>query len=210
MSQTASLIGNVNIAGMGFPINISVTDEGAITQEVTVPKAWAGNLSTRSSATAGIITTDDTHDLDVGDFFDFYFSGGVAYDCEVTVEDGSTITFTGAKGADGDSGDALPLSTATGQVGERKEINIDFDGDDASCVSVSCLARSHAAFVESTGGENVLLARDIPAGQGWFWIDGMGFTNPLAGDPVDYVWVSQAGIDAARIVSVGVLYDSVS
>ncbi len=208
---SANLIGNVNISGLGFPLDITVTDEGSILQEVTVPKAWAGNLSTRTNATDGVFSTDETHDLDVGDFFDFYFADGVAYDCEVTVEDGDTITFTGAKGTDGDSGDALPLAAVTGQVGERKEINTDFDGDDISCIAASCLARSHLAIVETTGGENVILTQDIPAGQGWFWIEGMGFTNPLdSTDDVDYVWVSQAGTDAARIFNFGVLYDSVS
>ena len=205
--SVARLDGGVNIAGMGFPIHISVSDEGGIGQEVTVPKAYAGNLSTRTSATAGVFTTTSTHNLDVGDFFDFYFADGVAYNCEVTVETDTTITFTGGTGTDGDGGEALPLATTTGQVGERKVITTAFLGTAVSAVAAYCsVGRGHIAFIDTAVAE---LTVDIADGEGWFWIEGLGYANPITGDDIDEIWVSTADTIADRTFYVGVQYDSV-
>ncbi len=202
---SASLVANVNIAGMGFPVSFSESDEGAILQEVTVPKGYAGVTTSGVGTRAGVVTsTNSSPTITDSDFVDIYWDGGVLYGCNVSDVTAGAITF-----ADGNAGgDVLPANGTVMVVSVRKDITVAFEGGDASALAASCTSgRCYIAFLES-GSEH--FAVDIANKQGWFWMESMGFANPIDGDTIDEIWVSTADITADQQFTVGVLYDSVS
>ncbi len=207
---TATINGDVAIAGLSLPILISRTDEGSIAQEVTLPKGWAGNLSTRTDADTGVFTTTEAHDITTDDFVWFFWTLAgvpkVAYYCDVTGIGANEVTIDLCVGSDGDSGDELPLATQTGIIAAGVEINVDFDGDDVSLISAYLPSLGHMRFNAVTPAE--LHEQDLVANRSWFWADDMSWTNPLTGLPVDAIWAAQGDITEDKVLKLGVLYDS--
>jgi hypothetical protein len=66
----------------------------------------------------------------------------------------------------------------------------------------------HFDFIDS--GTSSLHEAELLANEPWFWFSGVGFTNPLTGNPVDKLLVTNADSANAATVKLGVLYDSVS
>ena len=103
--STAIIAGSVTVAGLGIPINVSRSAEGSIAQAVTLPKAFAGNLSTRTDLNTGVFTTTDVHDITTDDFVWFFWTlagvAKVAYYCDVTAVGANTVTIDLCLGSDG-------------------------------------------------------------------------------------------------------------
>ena len=206
----AVLTGSVSVAGVVVNLGATRSAEGTIGQDVTLAKAWDGDLTTRTNATDGIITTDSTHDILVTDFIWIFWTlagvAKVAYYADVSAVTGTTITFDTALGSDGDSGNALPLVNQSCIVAAGTEINIDFDGDDVGVIAASMDALGHLRFMDV--GPVELHEQDLIANEGWFWISDMGWTNLLTGNPVDAIWAAQGGVSVDGTLKLGVLYDS--
>jgi hypothetical protein len=191
---------NVQLAGLAMSLSAVREGEGQISQVVTLPKAWAGTLSTRTTDVEGVITTTAAHDITIADFITIFSDGAVAYYGNVSDVDTNEITFAAALG------DVLPLENAAVIAGAEVTINTDFDGDDVAIIAAQCPARAQLQFIDTLPSE--ALEKELLAGAAWFWVSGMGWTNPLAGDPVDYIRAAQADINSTKNVQIGILYDS--
>ena len=207
----ATALGTVTIAGMGFPFNISVTDEGSILQDVTVEKGYDGDTVSGTGTKAGRVDTDTAiPDITTDDYVDIYWDGGVLYNADVSaVANDNEITFLDTNGL----GDNLPADGTPVVISVRSLIVTEFLGTDVSCLAASCSGdRCHISYVDNANPTTAaeLHAVDIAAAEGWFWIEGMGFTNPITGDTVSAIYVSTSDVGADQTFSVGVLYDSVS
>lgn len=202
---TAIIQGAANIAGLGFNLSISRTDEGTIGQTPTCPKAWAGVLTDNAGVDA-YITTTETHDIEVGDKITIYWSGGIGYYGDVTAVTGDTIVFNETTIL----GDAMPSAATAVIAAKEEEVIMGFDGDDVSMIATSVAggARAHWQFLDV--GDAVVHAQEVVADQPWFWADGMGWGTPITGNAITYAYVSMADITADRVVNLGVLYDSVA
>ena len=195
-----TIASNVALAGISIQSSITRTDTGQISHEVTPAAANAGTLSTRTSDTAGTLTLGASHDISTGDVIDIYWSGGVAYGATVGTVSGTSVPFTGA------SGDVLPAEDSAITADEQIEINTDFDGDDMSMLAVVSTLRGHVCFCEDDG--TVLAAQELTANEGWTWASDTGVTNPLTGNPVGKVLLTNGASTGASTTKIGVLYDS--
>ena len=165
-----------------------------------LPAAEAGTLSTRTSDTAGTATLGAAHGILTGDIVDIYWAGGVAYGATVGTVSGTSVPFTLA------SGDVLPAQDTAINMDTQTEINTDFDGDDMKMLAVVSTKRGHVHFQEEDGTD--IKAQEMLAGEGWTWASDTGITNPLTGNPVGQVLVSNGDATGATTLKIGVLYDS--
>jgi len=194
-------VGGVTIQGQA-----SRTEKGQISQEIPLAAANAGTLTTRTSDVAGTITMESAeHDIETGDVIDiFWTDNGVqkcAYGATVGTVATTSVPFTGA------SGDVLPAEDSEVTADEVVEVNTDFDGDDLAIILLQSNRAGHFNFVDvepASLHDAVLLA-----GEPWFWFSSMGYTNPLTGNPVDKLLLSNADSVNAATTKLGVLYNSV-
>jgi len=207
---TAKLDGNVSIAGMGFPVHISVEDEGGIGQQVTVPMAYAGTVKSGGGTTDGVIEgVALTTTITAADNVDVYWVDAagdpqIVYGGDVSDVTDDEITCGGVTAFSGN----LPANGYAVIIAARKVVTTAFLGTAVSAVAAYCsVGRGHIAFIDTAVAE---LTVDIADGEGWFWIEGLGYANPITGDDIDEIWVSTADTIADRTFYVGVQYDSVS
>ena len=207
---TAKLDGNVSIAGMGFPVHISVEDEGGIGQQVTVPMAYAGTVKSGGGTTDGVIEgVALTTTITAADNVDVYWVDAagdpqIVYGGDVSDVTDDEITCGGVTAFSGN----LPANGYAVIIAARKVVTTAFLGTDVSAIAASCsVGRSHIAFIDTAVAE---LAVDIANGEGYFWIEGLGYANPITGDDIDEIWVSTADITSDQTFSIGILYDSVA
>jgi len=200
--QVVASVGGVTIQG-----TISRTEEGQISQEVALPKADKGTLSTRTSDTAGTLTMADAgHGISTGDKIDiFWYASGVlkcGYGATVGTVAGTSVPFTAA------SGDVLPALDSAVTADVIVEVNTDFDGDDLALILLSSSRDGHFNFVDST--PTSLEQRKLLDGEPFWWYTDCGYTNPLTGNPVDKLYLTNADGDNAATAKLGVQYSSVA
>jgi len=129
-----------------------------------------------------------------------FWDGGCAYLGTVGTVFGNDVPFTGA------AGDSLPDEDTAVTVQVMTPLDVDFDGDKAEIVAASFTRRGVVVFEDSS--DEVLDAGDIAAGEGYVYVSGLSQSNPLAGDPVDQVWVANGDSDGTNAFLLGVLYQS--
>ncbi len=72
-------------------------------------------------------------------------------------------------------------------------------------IAAWCTRRAHANFID--GATLSLEAVELAANEVWWWVSGQNVANPLTGDAVDEVLVSNGSTDTATF-RLAVLYDS--
>jgi len=197
MNSTLRMTGS--IGGVSIQATIVRTAEGQIGQDVELPAAKAGTLSTRTDDNTGVAAMSNGHGIQTNDVVDVYWADGVRYGMTATVS-GNNVT------VDGGSGDVLPAQGTALTVCVEVEINLDVDGDDIEMIAVSATKRSHLVFQTSAPAD--LLALEIPANEGWEWFSGGPVSNPLTGNPIDRVVASNGDSTAASTLKIGLLYNS--
>jgi len=202
---TGSIHQVASVGGLSIQSTVMRSESGQIGQEVSLPAAKAGTLSTRTNDTDGTLTLGAGHgivDADVINIFwiDANGVGKCAYGAIVGTVAGNDVPFTGA------SGDALPAEDSDIRASKVVEIDTDFDGDLVKIIVACANHLSHIAFRDVT--PTVLKAVTLPAGESWSWISDQGIANPLAGNPVNDIRASNGDVAAPSTLKVGVLYDS--
>jgi len=205
-TATISIIGSVG--GVTVQGSVSRTEEGQISQEVSLPAADAGTLTTRTSDTAGTLTMDDAnHGISTGEVIDIFWTDAngnqkCAYGATVGTVTGTSVPFTGA------SGDALPAVDSSVTADVVVEANVDFDGDDLAIILLASNRAGHFDFQDS--GSVSLHQAVLLAGEPWLWFSDMGYSNPLSGNPVDKLFLTNADSSNSATVKLGLLYSSVT
>ena len=197
----ASFQGTALVAGLGMNLTIARTGDLATAHDPTVPFGFVGTLSTRTDAVDGIVTVA-SHDLLDTDWVTIYWEGGLAYRCDITAKDATTITFEG----EGDNSDVLPTQGTTVIISKEVEVDTDWDGDNLAFIAAVCPVRAHIVFMEA--GETEQDDQEILAGQCWWWASDLGMTNNLTGNAIDKVYVSCADTSTDQTFLLGLLLDS--
>lgn len=199
-----SLTGIAKLAAQlpGVHVNVSLakTATGSIAQSQALAAAKTGSLTTRTDNTDGELTMTTGHGITDGARIAIFWSGGCAYLGTVGTVVGNVVPFTGA------AGDNLPVDGTAVTVQVMTPLDVDFDGDKAEIVAASFRRRGVVVFEAS--GDAVLDAGDIAAGEGYVYVSGLSQSNPLAGNPVDQVWVASGDSDDTNAFVLGVLYQS--
>lgn len=135
---------------------------------------------------------------------DVYWTSGTTglerrYDVDVTVT-GDALTL------DGGSGDDFPeTDDTTVIVCTHQQINMAIDGDNVDVIAALAGVRAHIHAEDADG--DVIGDIDLYADEVWMWHDKCDFTNPLTGDPVTVLYVSQ-GTATADTITILRLQDS--
>lgn len=204
----ATINGSASIGGLNFSLSITRSDEGGISQTVTCPKAWAGVLTDNAGVDAYVTTTLD-NDITTEDYITIYWDGGIAYFGAVSsVVDDPTNTVTFDETAI--LGDALPAPGTAVIIAVEETVVMAFDGDNVSMIATSVAGgfRAHWQFIDAD--TDVIHPQEVVENEPWFWADGMNWGTPITGDAIVTSYVSCANIAADTVVSLGILYDSVT
>lgn len=199
---TGTVTQTISVAGISIAGTSSRTETGEIAHELNLPAGTAGTLSTRTNDTSGVLTLGEGHGVTVDDFVDVYWTGGVRYGMDVTAVNGNDVTVDGTTAG---GGDVLPDVDSEIVATPRVTIDTDFDGDLAEILAAVSTKRSHLEFRENDG--TLVKAVELLAGEPWAWAKNIGYTNPLAGEPVGKIDAS-CGETAAATLKIAVLYDS--
>jgi len=199
---TGQIAATASIAGISIQSVTQRVASGQLSHEVTLPKADAGTLTTRTDDTDGELTMADAgHGITTGDQIDIFHDGGVSYGATAGTVAGTTVPFTGAGGA------VLPAEDDPITADVQVEVDVDFDGDKAEMVIVMATLRGHVIWIDT--GASTLDASQLTATEPWQWIAGQGVTNPLlAGNPVDKVFLSNGDAVNAATLKIAALYNS--
>jgi len=198
---TGQIIATASVAGLSIQSVTQRTASGQLAHEVVLPAAAAGVLTTRTNDTDGQLTMDDAgHGITTGDKIDIFHDGGVSYGATVGTVAGTTVPFTGA------GGDVLPAEDDAIAADVQVEVDVDFDGDKAELVLVMATARGHITWIDT--GSATLDTAELTASEPWQWIAGQGVTNPLAGNPVDKVFLTNGNSAGTATLKIAALYNS--
>ena len=190
-----------SVGGLSIQTITTRTAVGQIGHEVSLPAADAGSLTTRTNDTDGELTMDSgEHGISSSDKIDIYWDGGVAYEATVGTVSGTAVPFTGAHG------DVLPTQDTDVAADVLVPLDTDFDGDLLEMIAMASTKRGHYLFDDSGTAE--LAAGELTANEPWTWVADTGVSNPLTGNPVDDLYVSNGDATAAATLKIGLIYNS--
>ena len=102
-------------------------------------------------------------------------------------------------------GDNLPIATSALVVKKQQVVNMVFDPTALKVVRVMATVRGHIEWIDES--DVSVMGQELIANEPWEWKSGQGITNPLTGDPIKEVRISN-GTTTAGTISIGVLHDS--
>jgi hypothetical protein len=202
MPKKFVLTTTATILGRGSSRKADFSVDNALETETSVPRGYAGTLTTRTSASVGTITLSAGHAILTGDVVDLYWTaGGVGQRARVVVGTvaGTSVPITGGGGTD------LPAQVSAITVSPTVVETWPMTGNAllGMIADVTGSARGQATFLDA--GNAVLASVQInQAGEGaYIWYSTSGATNVLAGAAVASVSVSTADPTTDREVRVG-------
>lgn len=201
----ASLTENISIAGVSFNRSKTFTADLAQGMNESVPAAQAGDLTTRTSDTAGTLTMDSaSHGITNGARLDIYWSGGSCRGATVGTVAGTAVPFTGA------TGDVLPAQDEPITAMVPVEVEFNFTGNNAVIAAAQPNGNlGQCTFVWATSGDAEVAAQILDATntESWNWNNASGATNPFAGSTIAKIFISHSVDTAAVFLKAGVLKD---
>lgn len=147
--------------------------------------AKPGTLTTRTDNTDGVITLTAGHGLSTGTF-DIFWEGGSRRGVSATIAT-NACTITG--GTTGST--ALPVATTAVTVAPIETENLAVAGDDVKAIAIYGSNDTNYAFYNST--PTLIAEGRIEAGNSYIWHEETGADNPLAGETVATIKLSQGG-----------------
>jgi len=199
----------VNVNGMGGSIVQSVprTCDGGSSLEVTLPAGKTGQLTTRTSGTAGTLTMTGGHGITTGAKIDIYWASGIAYSATVGTVSTNSVPFTLA------SGDALPTNLTAIVACVQVPINVAIDGDNVALLAImqkytsqSETAHSHIQFLDVTPTEVAEL--DLLANTPQVFDIAGGSDNPVTGNPITSAVASNGSVTNAATLQIYFVQDT--
>jgi hypothetical protein len=205
MNGTINIV--VSAAGLTIQGAIARTASGGVPpQEKSLPAADAGELTTRTNDTDGTLTMDSgSHGISTGDKIDIFWTASglqkCAFGATAGTVAGTSVPFTGA------SGDVLPAASSTITADVQIVLDCDFDGDKLQMLG-GVIAAYNGNIVFEDSGNAVLDQTVLYAGEPYLYYTRSGLTNPLTGNPVDEVRVTNASSAGAATFKLCGLVDS--
>ena len=201
--QTGQIVSSIVVGGIQFTSTVSRTAEGQVSQVVVIPAGQAGAIS--ATGVDGLTTGHGIIATDVIDVHWTHPADGVTHKCRrgllVDSATANAIVFDETPVGEGD---ALPAEDTAVVVSVQVIVETDWDGDLLEMIAAKNTARAMADFRAAAAS---IMALKQVAGEAWSWASGQGIANPLTGDPVSSVVLSN-GSTAAATFYLGLLYQS--
>jgi len=179
----ASVSVSISMAGETASTSQSRTEDGLVGVTPTAPHAHTGTLTTRTSATEGVITTTAT-DLITSDKAVITWvaaNGDLKHRYNVNCDNVAAFVVTFSGGA----GDDLPAAASSVVIGLQVLANLSFDFDDIDVFVVSCNVRGVVAFLDGTDTEKCVVDMDEDGLA--LWMRDSGFPEPMTGTIVTHI-----------------------
>ncbi len=191
----------VSAAGISIQSNVTRTASlGIEPVDTDLPAGKTGTLSTRTDDDTGVATLSAGHGVQTGDKADVFWADGVRYGMACTVA-GNDVTL------DQGAGDNLPTEDTDVVVSVQQTLDVTFDGDNLVLIAASASRRSHLTFLDAGGA--VIMAVELGADEAWAWVSDTGVANPLSGNAVASIAVSNGdGTNTSNIKLTGLQYGS--
>jgi hypothetical protein len=188
---------SATVAGISVGASITKSEEAGFQLIENVPAANPGTLTTRTDDDTGVITkTLATHNITTGEIVDVYWSGGARYGMTA----GTIATSAAVIPIDGGAGDNLPLGTTPAVTVAHRTVydSSSFTGTDAQMLAAACddSQRAHIRLMSSTSES---LSIKIAAGEAFLWWANNGFANPITGDTIDSIEITQEAATATDV-----------
>lgn len=203
---------SITLGGKSFAQSRTVNAGSEITREGNYNKGYGGVLTTRTDNDTGVITLSTSGagaNFSVGDRVDVYWDvggqKGHRRGMKVSSKTGDAIT-VGTGAGDVGSGDNFPSVNSDVVLSKCTELEMRFDGDDLIFLAVSGESRCLVVFADSSDVELHFVHNPLP-GQVYTWYKDIGQANPLAGDVVSKVFVSNYATDSNKNIKIGVAID---
>lgn len=189
---TIALIQSVSGGGVSIQGNTQRTCDGQEGLELSVPAAFAGVLSNRVSNVAGTINGLPTgHGLTTGNICDIFWTvagvTGRRYNVTMDTCNANDISFDDTPAA---AGDNLPVQGSAVTICKQVVVNSVWDGDDSVMYCAMQTTRGLVQFRDA--GAATLKVVDLLGYEPWGWSNGQGIANPLTGNPVATLRVTNA------------------
>lgn len=202
MGITAAFQRTFQVSGLAFNSSRQVSSDVAPPWSVDVPAAKAGQLTTRTSDTAGTLTMANGHGFTDGVKLHLYWTvGGVQGTCRATV--GTVVTnsvpFTGGVG------DPLPtnMTNVTAMVPNTEVLAV--PGNSLVALAVNCPIGGTVVFADASNNELYVSVR-TPQNTSDVVVTADG-TNPLAGDTVAKIILSHPSSSGPSTLTGAVMYN---
>ncbi len=184
----------MQVAGAYVQASRTLTpDQAIINNGETIAAGKSG-----TAGSAGVMTLGTGHGITTQMLVTLSWITGVRYNCTVSQADSTTITLTGG------AGDALPTS-GTVIASVPQQIDMAFLGTNLKALSVGADIPIH--FTLEDADPVVHLAKSVGASGAYQWDSENGEANPVTGDSIVSLYVSNRGA-VAGIFKAIIAYDN--
>lgn len=188
--------------GRSMGRTVTRESDNALVYEYSLPAGNAGELTTRTSDTAGEVTADSaSHTIETGDTVDVHWDGGVRYGMTVGTVSGTAIPISGG------SGDNLPSASTGVVVTEQVVKTCHIDGDNVQMLGIESVIAddsdttpTHVQFVDS--GDAEVAELDLTPGDPSIYDIAGGDSNPFTGNPITQLKASNGSSDNAATLTI--------
>ncbi len=208
MSVTAAIRQSSSLGGVSFPESQQITGDGQIVHQVDVVAADPGSLTTRTDATDGTITADDSvHSILTGARVDLYWTvGGVSGKRRgVTV---GTVSATSIPFSGGD-GDNLPAQSSDIVICAVEELDVVVDGDNVVAVLAYSAKDGQMVFINTDVSDVEITSWNLGEGGTKMWHEEDFDPNPFAGENIGRVYISHKDTTGTVAMRLGITYNNV-
>ena len=178
---------SASMSGINGQFLAAATDNiGSIMQPTVLP-AQPGQLTTRTSGTAGTLTMQNAnHGIVTGQRIDIYWTGGQCYNATVGTVSGASVPFTAVSG-----GSAWPSLNTEVVAGICLQVDgLAVNGANLSALFEVLPAGTSGYFVYDTSVPADVLADFVVGPAPNYWYTGGPGSNPLSTNTVASVWFS--------------------
>lgn len=210
---TASVSNRLTFLGTTFIRATALTPANGVLTEKSGATALAaaktGTLTTRTDDDTGELTMSASHGITTGARLDVYWDVGGVKGCRRGMTVG-TVSVNQVP-IDGGAGDALPAdeSAVTAQVPTEEAFAV--TGNNVTVIAARSTRRACVVFADAADAELHAIEAELDGtsttGNGYQWVSGEGVTNPLAGDAVAKVFLSNGDSAGTNNVSVAAGHD---
>lgn len=202
MPYSATVRRSASVANSLFSESVKVTADASVGVNLSIPAAKTGTLTTRTDNDTGTLTMSASHGIQTGDVIDLYWATGARYNVTVGTVSVNSVPI------DGGTGDNLP-STSTAVTAQVKQVQSlgSVTMNNVVAILVECPKRSTVTFRSSGATVELNIPFTGDTGGGYIWTSSDIGSNPMSGDTIVDVAITQEDSDTTMNARVTLLYN---